>query len=35
MVRHIVAWNYAENFTGEENEKNAARIKEVCIDFRL
>lgn len=28
MVRHIVAWNYADNFTKNENEMNAIRIKE-------
>ncbi len=28
MVRHIVAWNYAEGFTEEENKKNALKMKE-------
>ncbi len=28
MVRHIVAWNYADGFTTEENRKNANRMKE-------
>ncbi|MBP1756563.1 MAG: Stress responsive alpha-beta barrel protein [Firmicutes bacterium] len=28
MVRHIVAWNYAENFTMEENRRNALKMKE-------
>jgi hypothetical protein len=38
MVRHIVAWNYGDGFTEEENKKNAQRIKEElegliqCID---
>ncbi|MBH1939541.1 Dabb family protein [Mobilitalea sibirica] len=27
MIRHIVAWNYAEGFTEEENRKNAEVIK--------
>jgi hypothetical protein len=27
MVRHIVAWNFAEGFTAEENQKNAQAIK--------
>jgi hypothetical protein len=27
MVRHIVAWNYADGLTSEENKKNAADIK--------
>jgi hypothetical protein len=27
MVRHIVAWNYAEGFTAEENRKNAEKMK--------
>lgn len=28
MVRHIVAWNYADGFTEEENRMNAAKMKE-------
>jgi hypothetical protein len=27
MVRHLVAWNYAESFTEEENKKNAEIMK--------
>ena len=27
MVRHIVAWNYADGFTPEENQKNAELMK--------
>jgi hypothetical protein len=27
MVKHIVAWNYAEGFTAEENRKNAIEMK--------
>ncbi len=27
MVKHIVAWNYAEGFTAEENKKNALEMK--------
>jgi heme-degrading monooxygenase HmoA len=27
MVRHIVAWNYAEGFTEEENKKNALQMR--------
>lgn len=27
MVRHIVAWNYAEGFSNEDNYKNAQAIK--------
>lgn len=27
MVRHIVAWNYADGFSEEENHKNAEIIK--------
>lgn len=27
MVRHIVAWNYADGFTKEENRKNAEIMK--------
>lgn len=27
MVRHLVAWNYAEGFTEEENKKNAEIMK--------
>lgn len=27
MVRHIVAWNYAEGLTAEENHKNAINMK--------
>lgn len=27
MVRHIVAWNYADDFTEEENHKNAETMK--------
>ena len=27
MVRHIVAWNYADGFTPEENKKNAEVMK--------
>ena len=27
MVRHIVAWNYAERFTAEENKQNALLMK--------
>ncbi len=27
MVRHIVAWNFAEGFSKEENLKNAQTIK--------
>jgi hypothetical protein len=27
MVRHIVAWNYADGFTNEENQRNAENIK--------
>lgn len=28
MVRHIVAWNFADSFTAEENQKNAEKIKQ-------
>jgi hypothetical protein len=28
MVKHIVAWNFAEGYTNEENEKHALKIKE-------
>lgn len=28
MVRHVVAWNYADGFTTEENRTNALRMKE-------
>jgi hypothetical protein len=28
MVRHLVAWNYAEGFTEEENRKNAGIMKQ-------
>lgn len=27
MVRHIVAWNYADGFTPEENKKHAELMK--------
>lgn len=27
MVRHLVAWNYADGFTKEENQKNAKVMK--------
>ncbi len=27
MVRHIVAWNYAEHFTAQENKQNALLMK--------
>jgi hypothetical protein len=27
MVRHIVAWNYAEGFSAQENNKNAMNMK--------
>ncbi len=27
MVRHIVAWNYADGFTDDENRKNAEIMK--------
>lgn len=27
MVKHIVAWNYAEGFSAEENRKNALEMK--------
>ncbi len=27
MVRHIVAWNYADGFSAEENQKNAELMK--------
>lgn len=27
MVRHIVAWNYAEGFSAEENLRNAENMK--------
>lgn len=27
MVRHIVAWNYADGFSAEENQKNAEIMK--------
>lgn len=27
MVKHIVAWNFAENFTEEENQRNAEIMK--------
>lgn len=27
MVRHIVAWNYADGFSKEENRKNTERMK--------
>lgn len=27
MVRHIVAWNFAEEFTEEENRNNALNMK--------
>ena len=27
MVRHIVAWNYADGFTDDENRKNAEILK--------
>jgi len=27
MVRHIVAWNYAEGFSDEDNRKNALNMK--------
>lgn len=27
MVRHIVAWNFAERFSPEENKQNAEKIK--------
>lgn len=27
MVRHIVAWNFREEFTDEENKKHAEEIK--------
>jgi len=38
MVRHIVAWNFKEGFTAEQNRQNAQRIKNMlealpqCID---
>ncbi|MDF2485399.1 MAG: Stress responsive alpha-beta barrel protein [Herbinix sp.] len=28
MVKHIVAWNYAEGFTTEENKNNAVKMKQ-------
>ena len=28
MVRHIVCWNYKDNFSNVENEQNGAIIKE-------
>ena len=28
MVKHIVAYNYAEGFTQEENKKNAQKMRE-------
>ena len=28
MVRHIVAWNFNEKFTDEQNRENAKKIKE-------
>lgn len=28
MVRHVVAWNYADGYTAEENRTNALRMKE-------
>lgn len=27
MVKHVVAWNYAEGFTAEENQRNALEMK--------
>ena len=33
MVRHIVAWNYAEGFTTEENRKNALKMKRELEDL--
>ena len=27
MIRHIVAWNFAEGFSPEENKRNAEKIK--------
>lgn len=27
MIRHIVAWNFKEGFSEEENHKNAVKIK--------
>lgn len=27
MVKHIVAWNYAEGFSAEENRRNALEMK--------
>ena len=38
MVRHIVAWNYKEEFTEAENKENAVKVKSElealkgCID---
>jgi len=28
MVKHIVAWNYADGFTAEENIANARKVKQ-------
>lgn len=28
MVKHIVAWDYADGFTSEENEKHAREMKQ-------
>ena len=28
MLRHIVAWNFKEGFSAEENRKNAEKVKQ-------
>jgi hypothetical protein len=27
LIRHIVAWNYADEFSDEENQENAEKVK--------
>lgn len=34
MVRHIVAWNFADGFSEEENQKNAVKLKEEIEDLK-
>ena len=34
MIRHIVMWNYKNEFSEDENKKNAARVKEELESLR-
>lgn len=35
MVRHIVAWSFKEEFSAEENKRNAEKIKQDLANYQV